>query len=130
MAREIVLDTETTGLEPPQGHRLVENACLEIDSFVPPGRRFATYIHPCRHRPLVVALPHSAPSRKDEQCGHQNLAHPCADQEQVRPIEHDHPVEVALVRRMTDQAAGVSKGRNEQRDRQCTTASPAGGAGP
>ena len=51
MAREIVLDTETTGFEPSQGHRIVEIACLEIDDFVPTGRSFHTHIDPCRDMP-------------------------------------------------------------------------------
>src|SRR4051812_34908656 len=51
MAREIVLDTETTGFEPSMGHRMVEIACLEIDDFVPTGRSFHTYIAPCRDMP-------------------------------------------------------------------------------
>jgi DNA polymerase-3 subunit epsilon len=51
MAREIVLDTETTGFEPHLGHRLVELACLEIEDFVPTGRSFHTYIDPCRDMP-------------------------------------------------------------------------------
>jgi len=51
MAREIVLDTETTGFEPSVGHRMVEIACLEIDDFVPTGRSFHTYIDPCRDMP-------------------------------------------------------------------------------
>ena len=51
MAREIVLDTETTGFEPSQGHRMVEIACLEIDDFVPTGRSFHRYIDPCRDMP-------------------------------------------------------------------------------
>jgi len=51
MAREIVLDTETTGFEPHLGHRLVEIACLEIDDFVPTGRSFHTYIDPERDMP-------------------------------------------------------------------------------
>ncbi len=51
MAREIVLDTETTGFEPSQGHRLVEIACLEIEDFVPTGRSFHTYCDPCRDMP-------------------------------------------------------------------------------
>ena len=51
MAREIVLDTETTGFEPSMGHRLVEIACLEIDDFVPTGRTFHAYIDPCRDMP-------------------------------------------------------------------------------
>jgi DNA polymerase-3 subunit epsilon len=51
MAREIVLDTETTGFEPAQGHRLVEIACLEIDDFIPTGRSFHAYVDPCRDMP-------------------------------------------------------------------------------
>ena len=51
MAREIVLDTETTGFEPQQGHRLVELACLEIEDFIPTGRHFHVYIDPCRDMP-------------------------------------------------------------------------------
>ncbi len=51
MAREIVLDTETTGFEPTAGHRLVEIACLEIDEFIPTGRHFHIYIDPCRDMP-------------------------------------------------------------------------------
>lgn len=48
MAREIVLDTETTGLDPRSGHRLVEIACVELEDFVPTGRSFHRYIHPER----------------------------------------------------------------------------------
>lgn len=51
MAREIVLDTETTGFEPSLGHRLVEIACLEIEDFVPTGRSFHSYVDPCRDMP-------------------------------------------------------------------------------
>ena len=40
MAREIVLDTETTGLDPRQGHRLIEVACVELHDFLPTGRNF------------------------------------------------------------------------------------------
>lgn len=51
MAREIVLDTETTGFEPHFGHRLVEIACLEIEDFLPTGRHFHVYIDPERDMP-------------------------------------------------------------------------------
>jgi len=46
--REIVLDTETTGLDPRTGHRLIEIACVEVEDFVPTGRTFHRYIHPER----------------------------------------------------------------------------------
>jgi len=51
MAREIVLDTETTGFEPHLGHRLVELACLEIEDYLPTGRSFHVYVDPCRDMP-------------------------------------------------------------------------------
>lgn len=51
MIREIVLDTETTGFEPSQGHRLVEIGCLELVNHIPTGRVFHTYINPEREVP-------------------------------------------------------------------------------
>ena len=48
MAREIVLDTETTGLDFNGGHRLIEIACVELDDHVPTGRSFHRYIDPER----------------------------------------------------------------------------------
>lgn len=48
MAREIVLDTETTGLDPRRGHRVIEIACVEVDDLIPTGRHFHCYIHPER----------------------------------------------------------------------------------
>jgi DNA polymerase-3 subunit epsilon len=48
MAREIVLDTETTGLSPLEGHRVIEIACVEIDDLIPTGRSFHAYVHPGR----------------------------------------------------------------------------------
>ncbi|HYD45236.1 MAG TPA: DNA polymerase III subunit epsilon [Phenylobacterium sp.] len=48
MRREIVLDTETTGLDPRSGHRLIEIACIELEDFVPTGRHFHCYIDPER----------------------------------------------------------------------------------
>jgi DNA polymerase-3 subunit epsilon len=49
--REIVLDTETTGLDPSDGHRIVEIACIELVHHVPTGRRFHRYINPERDMP-------------------------------------------------------------------------------
>src|SRR5690606_14469407 len=48
MAREIVLDTETTGLDPKSGHRLIEIGCIELEDMLPTGRSFHRYIHPDR----------------------------------------------------------------------------------
>ena len=49
--REIVLDTETTGLDPSDGHRIVEIACIELVHHVPTGRSFHRYINPERDMP-------------------------------------------------------------------------------
>ena len=58
MAREIVLDTETTGFDPKTGDRLVELAALEIESYVPTGRTFHVYIDPCRDMPVDAQRVH------------------------------------------------------------------------
>src|SRR5207248_3083990 len=49
--REIVLDTETTGLDPEDGHRIVEIACLELVNHVPSGRVFHRHVNPEREVP-------------------------------------------------------------------------------
>jgi len=49
--REIVLDTETTGLDPSGGHRIVEIACIELIHHVPTGRKFHRYVNPERDMP-------------------------------------------------------------------------------
>lgn len=48
MSREIVLDTETTGLDPREGHRVIEIACVELRDYLPTGRHFHCYINPER----------------------------------------------------------------------------------
>lgn len=49
--REIVLDTETTGFEPGEGHRLVEIGCVELVDRFPTGNTFHVYINPERDMP-------------------------------------------------------------------------------
>lgn len=49
--REIVLDTETTGLEPAQGHRIIEIGCIELKNRTPTGARYHTYLNPERDVP-------------------------------------------------------------------------------
>ncbi|MHA1568634.1 MAG: DNA polymerase III subunit epsilon [Alphaproteobacteria bacterium] len=49
--REIVLDTETTGLDPGSGDRVVEIACLELVNHLPTGQVFQTYLNPERDMP-------------------------------------------------------------------------------
>lgn len=49
--RELVLDTETTGFDPAEGHRLVEVACLELVNHMQTGRTWRRYINPERDVP-------------------------------------------------------------------------------
>ncbi|MGA9867863.1 MAG: DNA polymerase III subunit epsilon [Acetobacteraceae bacterium] len=51
MTRAVLFDTETTGLEPHLGHRVVEVAALELINGLPTGRHFHTLIHPGRDIP-------------------------------------------------------------------------------
>lgn len=44
--REVVVDTETTGLDPAQGHRVVEIGCLELINHAATGQQFQTYLNP------------------------------------------------------------------------------------
>ncbi len=46
--REIVFDTETTGFEPSEGHRIVEIGAVELINCVPTGRKYQQYINPER----------------------------------------------------------------------------------
>ncbi|MEC7490714.1 MAG: DNA polymerase III subunit epsilon [Pseudomonadota bacterium] len=49
--REIVLDTETTGLDPTDGHRLVEIGCIELINHLCTGKTYHQYINPERDMP-------------------------------------------------------------------------------
>jgi DNA polymerase-3 subunit epsilon len=56
--REIVLDTETTGLEPAEGHRVVEIGAVELVNQRPTGRTFHQYVHPERDVPAEAYAVH------------------------------------------------------------------------
>jgi DNA polymerase III subunit epsilon len=56
--REIVLDTETTGLDPGQGHRLVEVGCIELLNRIPTGAVFHSYLNPERDVPAEAFAIH------------------------------------------------------------------------
>ena len=51
MSRAVLFDTETTGLEPQLGHRVIEVAALELLNDLPTGRHFHALIHPERDIP-------------------------------------------------------------------------------
>ena len=46
--KEIVLDTETTGIKISEGHRIVEIGCLELDNLIPTKNKFHCYLNPER----------------------------------------------------------------------------------
>jgi DNA polymerase-3 subunit epsilon len=56
--REIVFDTETTGLSFSAGHRLVEIGCVELINRVPTGRHFHRYLNPDRDMPAEAFAVH------------------------------------------------------------------------
>ncbi|MDP4796747.1 MAG: DNA polymerase III subunit epsilon [Rhodospirillales bacterium] len=56
--REIVLDTETTGLDPKSGNRIVEIGCVELLNHVPTGAVYHQYINPERDMPAEAERVH------------------------------------------------------------------------
>ncbi len=56
--REIVLDTETTGLDPFQGHRVIEIGCVELVNRFPTGKTFHCYVNPEREVPAEAFAVH------------------------------------------------------------------------
>ena len=56
--REIILDTETTGLNPHEGDRIVELGCVELVNRMPTGRHFREYINPERDVPAQATRIH------------------------------------------------------------------------
>lgn len=58
MNREIVFDTETTGMDPAAGHRLVEIGCVEIVDLIPTGKVWHQYLNPERDVPPDVVAVH------------------------------------------------------------------------
>tara|TARA_B100000686_G_scaffold351311_1_gene449738 strand:- start:26134 stop:26808 length:675 start_codon:yes stop_codon:yes gene_type:complete len=56
--RRIALDTETTGLSPLSGHRIVEIGCVELDDNIPTGKEWHSYINPEREVPEAAEAIH------------------------------------------------------------------------
>jgi DNA polymerase III subunit epsilon len=71
--REIVLDTETTGLDPFKGDRVVEIGCVELVNRFPTGKTFHFYCNPERDMPAEAFAVHglSADFLKDKPCFHE-----------------------------------------------------------
>ena len=56
--RRIALDTETTGLNPLDGHRIVEIGCIELDINMPTGKEWHAYVNPERTMPEAAFAVH------------------------------------------------------------------------
>ena len=56
--REVVLDTETTGLDPRSGHRIVEIGCVELINHMATGKHFHKYLNPERDIPEQASVIH------------------------------------------------------------------------
>ena len=46
--KEVILDTETTGIEVKEGHRIVEIGCIELEDQIPTSKKFHCYLNPER----------------------------------------------------------------------------------
>jgi DNA polymerase-3 subunit epsilon len=66
LSREIVLDTETTGIEASEGHRIIEIAAIELVNLLPTGRSFHTLLNPQRDIPSDASRIHGMTSRDVE----------------------------------------------------------------
>ncbi|MCC7166578.1 MAG: DNA polymerase III subunit epsilon [Rhodospirillales bacterium] len=75
--REIVLDTETTGLDPQAGHRIVEIGLVELLNHLPTGRTWQTYLNPERDMPDEAFRVHGL--SRDFLAGHPLFAEQVAD---------------------------------------------------
>jgi DNA polymerase III subunit epsilon len=60
--REIILDTETTGLSPQDGHRIVEIGAIELLNHLPTGKTFHVYLDPGRDMPKEAEAVHGLSS--------------------------------------------------------------------
>lgn len=56
--REVIFDTETTGFDPSDGHRICEIGCVELINMIETGRTFHAYVNPCRPMPAEAEAVH------------------------------------------------------------------------
>lgn len=68
MERQIILDTETTGLAPEEGHRVIEIGCIEVVDRRPSGRTFHRYLNPEREIDAGAANVHGLTLEKLREC--------------------------------------------------------------
>lgn len=66
--REIALDTETTGFDPAEGHKIVEIGCVELMNHVPTGKTWHKYINPEREIDAGAIAVHGITNEKVKDC--------------------------------------------------------------
>ena len=66
--REIALDTETTGFDPAEGHKIVEIGCVELFNHVPTGKTWHQYINPEREIDAGAVAVHGITNEKVKDC--------------------------------------------------------------
>lgn len=66
--RQIIFDTETTGLDPLDGHRLVEIGAVEVFNYIPTGKTYHQFINPERDIPEEVVRIHGIDNDKVKDC--------------------------------------------------------------
>lgn len=97
--REICLDTETTGFEPGEGHRMVELACVELVNLMPTGRELHLYFDPERDMPAEAEAVHGL--SREFLTGKPKfieLAHEFADfMQDSRLVAHNAPFDVRFL---------------------------------
>ena len=97
--RQVVLDTETTGLEVERGHRIIEIGCVELVSRRPTGRVFHHYLNPGRDIDAGAAAVHGITA--DKLADKPRFSEVCADLmaflEGAELIIHNAPFDVAFL---------------------------------
>jgi DNA polymerase-3 subunit epsilon len=99
MQREIVLDTETTGLNPLTGDRVVELGCVELVNHIPTGRTFHRYFNPLRPMPEEAFRVHGL---SDTFLADKPLFHTAAEEfasfiEDATLIAHNAPFDIGFL---------------------------------
>ena len=99
MLREIVLDTETTGLDPRTGDRIVEIGCLELVNRFPSGKEWHHYVNPDRDMPAEAFKVHgiSADFLKDKPRFHELAADFVAFIGDATLVIHNAPFDIGFL---------------------------------
>jgi DNA polymerase III subunit epsilon len=111
--REIVLDTETTGLDPFTGHRVVEIGCIEIMNGIPSGQTFHVYLNPERDMPQEAFAVHglSADFLKTHPCFHEVVDDFVAFIGDAPLVAHNASFDLGFINAELDRAKRPTLGR-------------------